>query len=258
MAEACCCSWLKSWWVSWEQQKNWDTMFWWGDFSFFFLNTVQNINFITWCAKQSNRSHFWHSFNRRLDARKDDDLETHRAWWAPYGSMVGSRRIIIRPNSNGRRRLGQGGIALAAGEVMMKCSEMPTIGPSAGPYPYRHVSEDHSRKDPGEWQLSAICMPWSVVSKVAIQETGTLTVSVSLPSGQCADVVVGMNRDEWYCDVKMAAQRSLGRRFLRGKEWRPHCCHCTAANGSCNAECICFVVRGGWQDCYMGCGWLWW
>ena len=65
--------------------------------------------------------------------------------------------------------------------------------------------------------------------KVTIQETellaglgsdgshhvtpATLTCSVSLPSGHCEDVVVAMNGTVG--DLKMAAQRSLGRPFLR-------------------------------------------
>ena len=94
-----------------------------------------------------------------------------------------------------------------------------------------------------------------------VSKTGTLTFSVSLPSGQCAKVVVGMNGT--VSDVKMAAQRSLGRPFLRfatsdgrvlesnrissicwGRQRRLHCCHCTTAKDSCNTECVCFVVRG--------------
>ena len=42
---------------------------------------------------------------------------------------------------------------------------------------------------------------------------GTLTCSVSLPSGHCEDVVVAMNGTVG--DLKMAVQRSLGRPFLR-------------------------------------------
>ena len=42
-----------------------------------------------------------------------------------------------------------------------------------------------------------------------------------------------------------------------GSRVEPHCCHCRAAKGSCNTQCVCFVVSGS-QDCCVGISELWW